>query len=113
MSLYGFGPLAANQIIHIASSDGIANLSLTSGTAQAVALPVNARYAAFSFNVDIWVAFGTSQVAQSPSSYSSAGSTQACEFNPTIRNFGATAGTTAISVYSDFTGKGSIQFYTG
>ena len=111
MTIGTLGPLSATQLLHCPSSDGVSNMSLTSGTAQQIAVPTGAHAAAFAFNADIWVAFGTTQVAASPSSYSSAGSTAACEFNPTIRYFGSTAGTTAISVYSDFTCKGSVSFY--
>lgn len=108
----GFGPLPINQFLPSASTDAIAMLALTSGTAQQVAIPSQAKVAQFSFNVDIWVAFGSTQTAVSPSSFTSAGSTQACEFNPTIRYFGGTAASTALSIYSDFTGKGQVSFYT-
>lgn len=110
--LKGVGPLSITQLLPNTSTDGIASMSLTSGTPQQVNIPTGARVAAFAFAVDIWVAFGTTQVAISPSSYSSAGSTQACEFNPTMRYFGGTGNSTAISVYSDASGKGQISFYT-
>ena len=71
------GPLVFNQVINIPSSGGIANLALTSGIAQQVAIPNGARSCAFAFNADYWVTFGTTAVSQTFSSYSSAGSTLA------------------------------------
>jgi len=113
MSLAGGSPLLYNQVLHIPSTDGVASVPLTSGVAQQVAVPVGARAAAFGFNADIWVTYGASTAgAIHPSSYSSAGSTASAEFNPTIRYFGSTQGTTAINVYSQFTCNGTISFYS-
>ncbi len=111
MAVSEASPLRYQDVLRTCSSDGIANVPLSSGTAQAIAIPAGARAANFAFNVDIWVAFGTTQAAASPSSYSSAGSSAACVFNPTLRYFASTNGTTALSLYSDYTGKGSIEFY--
>jgi len=111
MAVSEASPLLYNQVLRCASSDGIANLALTSGTAQAVIPPVGARAASFSFSADIWVVFGTSAVAQTFSTYSSAGSSLAQVFNPTFRYFTSTISTTAISVISEYTCKGSIEFF--
>lgn len=112
MALGSIGPLSPTQLIHIPSTDATANLSLTSGLAAQVTVPSGARVASFSFNADIWVSYGaTTAAAISPSSNTSAGSTACAEFNPTIRHIGSTAVTTGISVYSDFTCKGSVSFY--
>lgn len=111
MALKTIGPLPITQLLPNTSTDGIASLVLVANTAQAVAIPTGARIAAFAFNIDIWVAFGAN-TAIVPSSFTSAGSTQGCEFNPTIRFFGGTAATTAISVVADSTGKGQISFFT-
>lgn len=114
MALYGLGPLQAIQLLHIPSTDGVASLSLTSGLSTQVSVPVGAHAASFSFNADIWVTYGASTAgAVSPSSGSSAGSSASAEFNPTIRYFGSTQGTTGINIYSDFTCKGSVTFYGG
>ena len=105
-------PLRIDQIMRIPSTDSVASLSLTSGVAAQVALPVGARVVAFSFSADIWVSYGGSTVcAIVPSSNSSAGSTQITEFNPTVRYIGSTFDSTGINVYSDYTCKGSVSFY--
>lgn len=111
MAVSEASPLLYNQVLRCASSDGIANLALTSGTAQAVVPPVGARACNFAFNADIWVTFGTTAVGQTFSSYSSAGSSLAQVFNPTFRYFTSTVATTAISVISEYTCKGSIEFF--
>ena len=111
MAVSEAGPLLYNQVLRCASSDGIANVALTSGTAQAVGIPVGARAVNFSFNADIWATFGTSAVGQAFSTYSSAGSTLAQVFNPTFRYITSTITTTAISLYSDYTCKGSVEFF--
>ena len=103
------GPLVFNQVINRPSSEGIANLALTSGIAQKVDVPYGTRSCMFAFNADYWVTFGTTAVSQTFSSYSSAGSTLAMVFNPEMRYIGAA--TTALSIYSDWTCKGSVSFY--
>lgn len=111
MALGLLGPLSANQIIHAPSTDGVANLSLTSGVSTQVAIPANARVVAFAFSADIWVTYGASTAgAISPSSGTSAGSTASAEFNPTVRYL--PGNTTGINIYSDFTCKGSVSFYS-
>ena len=112
MALADASPLLYNQVLHIPSTDGVANVHLPSGIAQQVAIPSGARAASFAFDADIWVTYGASTAgAIHPSSYTSAGSTASAEFNPTIRYFASTAGTTAINVYSQLTCKGTISFY--
>ena len=72
-------------------------------------VPNGTRSCAFAFNADYWVTFGTTAVSQTFSSYSSAGSTLAMAFNPDMRYIGAA--TTALSIYSNWTCKGSVSFY--
>ena len=103
-------PLRYDQIPHIPSADSVATVVLTSGVAQQVKVPLEARAVFFGFDADIWVTYGI-PVAAIPSSYSSAGSTACAEFNPTARYFDSANATTAISIISAFPAVGSMSFY--
>jgi hypothetical protein len=103
----GTGLLHNTDIIGV--SDTVTTVALTSGTGQAFDTPTGARYGMFTFNVDIWVAYGSTG-ATSPAASSTVGSTK-LELNPTIRNIGSTLDCTGVSVYSDLTGKGVIVWY--
>ncbi len=109
MALSEASPLSYDAVLRTVSTDGVANVFLTSGIAQQVTVPLGARACVFNFNADFWVTFGASTAgAISPSSYSSAGSTASAVFNPTRRYIPST---TAINIYSDYTCRGSVAFY--
>jgi hypothetical protein len=104
----GTGLLHERDIIGV--SDTVTTVVLTSGTGQAFDTPTGARFALFSFNVDLWAAYGSTG-AVSPGASSTAGSTK-IELNPTMRHIVSTADCTGVSVYSDLTGKGTIAWYS-
>lgn len=103
-------PFLYNQVLPSPSSDGVVNVALTSGVAQQIAIPAETRVIAFAFNGELWTAYGLNTAAI-PSSYSAAGSTASSELNPTARFIDSVFTTTAISVISPYTCKGSVTFY--
>lgn len=84
-------------------------LTTGSSNAQAFDTPAGAGYVNFSFNVDLWVNYGSTVLAI-PSSTTTAG-TSSGELNPAMRNIGSTQACTGIVLASEYAGKGSISWF--
>ena len=93
-----------------APSDAIMSIVLAAATGQAFDMPAGSGYVNFAGNVDYWVRFG-STAAAIPGASSTAASSAAAVFKPTIRNFGSTASCTGFSIIAATSGAVTAEFY--